>query len=89
MYQQDDRDIRAERAKQKLGAVCKTCHAAEHVCLVELLQPEQWLAIDEFAGENNSLYGSIRLTTRQTFQFHGVLKPNIKLMHQTLNSIGY
>ncbi|MGF1805437.1 assimilatory sulfite reductase (NADPH) hemoprotein subunit, partial [Aliivibrio sifiae] len=33
-------------------------------------------------------YGSLRLTTRQTFQFHGVLKPNIKLMHQTLNSIG-
>jgi sulfite reductase (NADPH) hemoprotein beta-component len=34
------------------------------------------------------LYGSIRLTTRQTFQFHGVLKPDIKLMHQTLNQIG-
>ena len=34
------------------------------------------------------MYGSIRLTTRQTFQFHGVLKPNIKLMHQTLDRIG-
>ena len=45
------------------------------------------MAIDQFA-EEKSLYGSIRLTTRQTFQFHGVLKPNIKLMHQTLNQVG-
>jgi sulfite reductase (NADPH) hemoprotein beta-component len=34
------------------------------------------------------MYGSIRLTTRQTFQFHGVLKPNMKLMHQTLHKAG-
>ncbi|MEM7679208.1 MAG: NADPH-dependent assimilatory sulfite reductase hemoprotein subunit, partial [Myxococcota bacterium] len=34
------------------------------------------------------MYGSIRLTTRQTFQFHGVLKPHIKDMHQVLNSTG-
>jgi sulfite reductase (NADPH) hemoprotein beta-component len=34
------------------------------------------------------LYGSIRLTTRQTFQFHGVLKPDVKSMHQMLNQIG-
>ena len=52
-----------------------------------IIKPKQWLAIDKFAGEH-SLYGSIRLTTRQTFQFHGVLKPDIKLMHQTLNRIG-
>lgn len=39
-------------------------------------------------AEEHSLYGSIRLTTRQTFQFHGVLKRDIKLMHQTLNSTG-
>jgi sulfite reductase (NADPH) hemoprotein beta-component len=52
-----------------------------------IIKPEQWLAIDKFADDYTS-YGSIRLTTRQTFQFHGVLKPNIKLMHQTLNKIG-
>jgi len=52
-----------------------------------IITPAQWLAIDKFADDYTS-YGSIRLTTRQTFQFHGVLKPNIKLMHQTLNSIG-
>lgn len=52
-----------------------------------MITPKQWLAIDKFADEHTS-YGSIRLTTRQTFQFHGVLKPDIKLMHQTLNKIG-
>ncbi len=85
MYQQDDRDIRAERAKQKLEPLQNVMLRARMPGGV--ITPKQWLAIDKFADEHTS-YGSIRLTTRQTFQFHGVLKPNIKLMHQTLNSIG-
>lgn len=85
MYQQDDRDIRAERAKQKLEPLHNVMLRARMPG--GIITPTQWLAIDKFA-EESSLYGSIRLTTRQTFQFHGVLKPNIKLMHQTLSSIG-
>ncbi|UTV27486.1 assimilatory sulfite reductase (NADPH) hemoprotein subunit [Photobacterium atrarenae] len=85
MYQQDDRDIRNERAKQKLEPLHNVMLRARMPGGV--ITPTQWLAIDKFAADH-SLYGSIRLTTRQTFQFHGVLKPNIKLMHQTLNSIG-
>ena len=85
MYQQDDRDIRAERAKQKLEPLHNVMLRARMPGGV--ITPTQWLAIDKFA-EAHTLYGSIRLTTRQTFQFHGVLKPNIKLMHQTLNQIG-
>lgn len=85
MYQQDDRDIRAERAKQKLEPLHNVMLRARMPG--GIITPTQWLAIDKFAEENTS-YGSLRLTTRQTFQFHGVLKPNIKLMHQTLNSIG-
>ena len=85
MYQQDDRDIRAERAKQKLEPLQNVMLRARMPGGV--ITPKQWLAIDKFADEHTS-YGSIRLTTRQTFQFHGVLKPNIKLMHQILNSIG-
>lgn len=85
MYQQDDRDIRAERAKQKLEPLHNVMLRARMPG--GIISPKQWLAIDKFADESTS-YGSIRLTTRQTFQFHGVLKPNIKLMHQTLNSIG-
>ncbi|MDP5030195.1 MAG: assimilatory sulfite reductase (NADPH) hemoprotein subunit [Paraglaciecola sp.] len=85
MYQQDDRDIRAERAKQKLEPLQNVMLRAR--LPGGIITPTQWLAIDKFAQEQ-TLYGSIRLTTRQTFQFHGVLKPHIKLMHQTLNKVG-
>lgn len=85
MYQQDDRDIRAERAEQKLEPLHNVMLRARMPG--GIIKPEQWLAIDKFASEK-TLYGSIRLTTRQTFQFHGVFKPNIKPMHQMLNSIG-
>ncbi|QIZ78738.1 assimilatory sulfite reductase (NADPH) hemoprotein subunit [Ferrimonas lipolytica] len=85
MYQQDDRDIRAERAEQKLEPL--------HTVMLRarlpggVISPTQWLAIDDFAGSTTHA-GSIRLTTRQTFQFHGVLKRDIKSMHQMLNRIG-
>lgn len=85
MYQQDDRDFRAERIKQKLEPLHNVMLRARMPGGV--ITPKQWLAIDKFAEEHTT-YGSLRLTTRQTFQFHGVLKPNIKLMHQTLNKIG-
>lgn len=85
MYQQDDRDIRAERAQQKLEPLHNVMLRARMPG--GIITPSQWLAIDAFARDH-TLYGSIRLTTRQTFQFHGVLKPNIKLMHQTLNQYG-
>ena len=85
MYQQDDRDIRAERAQQKLEPLHNVMLRARMPG--GIITPTQWLAIDAFARDH-TLYGSIRLTTRQTFQFHGVLKPNIKLMHQTLNQYG-
>jgi sulfite reductase (NADPH) hemoprotein beta-component len=48
---------------------------------------KQWQAIDKFAAEN-TIYGSIRLTNRQTFQFHGILKKNVKPVHQMLHSVG-
>jgi sulfite reductase (NADPH) hemoprotein beta-component len=85
MYQQDDRDIRAERSKQKLEPLHNVMLRARLPGGV--ITPEQWLVIDKFATEK-TMYGSIRLTTRQTFQFHGVLKPNVKPMHQLLNSTG-
>lgn len=85
MYQQDDRDIRAERAEQKLEprqAMMLRCRLPGGV-----MTPTQWLGIDKFAQES-TLYGSIRITNRQTFQFHGVLKPNVKPVHQLLNKLG-
>lgn len=85
MYQQDDRDIRAERQKQKLEPLHNVMLRAR--LPGGIIKPEQWLAVDKFSEEYTS-YGSIRLTNRQTFQYHGVLKPNIKKMHQTLHSVG-
>ncbi|QKJ88436.1 assimilatory sulfite reductase (NADPH) hemoprotein subunit [Paramixta manurensis] len=85
MYQQDDRDIRAERAEQKL----EPRHAMMLRCRLPggIITPKQWLAIDKFAADN-TLYGSIRLTNRQTFQFHGILKKNVKPAHQMLHEVG-
>lgn len=85
MYQQDDRDIRNERTAQKLEPLHNVMLRAR--LPGGIIKPEQWLTIDKFAADH-TMYGSIRLTTRQTFQFHGVLKRDIKLMHQTLNKTG-
>lgn len=85
MYQQDDRDLRAERKEEKLEPLLNVmlrCRLPGGI-----ITPTQWLGIDKFATEE-TLYGSIRLTTRQTFQFHGVLKPKIKSMHQLLHRLG-
>jgi sulfite reductase (NADPH) hemoprotein beta-component len=85
MYQQDDRDIRAERAVQKL----EPRHAMMLRCRLPggIITPTQWLAIDKFATDK-TIYGSIRLTNRQTFQFHGILKKNVKPTHQMLHDVG-
>lgn len=85
MYQQDDRDLRMERLNQKLEPLINMmlrCRLPGGV-----MTAKQWMNIDEFA-EKNTLYGSIRLTTRQTFQLHGLLKPKLKSIHRILNKIG-
>ena len=85
MYAQDDRDIRADLIARKLEPrknVMLRCRLPGGV-----MTPKQWLGIDKFATENTD-YGSIRLTNRQTFQFHGVLKEDIKPMHQWLHHLG-
>ncbi|KLN45907.1 sulfite reductase subunit beta [Providencia rettgeri] len=85
MYQQDDRDIRAERAEQKF----EPRHAMMLRCRLPggIITPKQWLDIDKFASEH-TLYGSVRITNRQTFQFHGILKGDVKPAHQMLSHVG-
>lgn len=85
MYQQDDRDVRVERMNQKLEPLINMmlrCRLPGGV-----ITTKQWLDIDKFS-EENTLYGTIRLTTRQTFQLHGLLKPQLKNIHYILNKIG-
>ena len=73
-YMQDDRDLRNERQKQKLEPAYQfmlRVRAAGGV-----VTPEQWLMMDRVAQKYAN--GTIRLTTRQSFQLHGVLKWNMK-----------
>ena len=84
MYEQDDRDIRAERVAQKLEPLKNVMMRLR--LPGGIISPKQWLGIDVFASEH-SLYGSIRLTNRQTLQLHGVFKQDIKAMHQWLHQL--
>lgn len=74
MYLQDDRDRREERAAKKLERL--------YSFMIRLrltsgfITPEQWVALHHVAGDNAT--GTIKITTRQTIQLHGVLKPNVK-----------
>lgn len=85
MYQQDDRDIRRERVEAKLEpryAMMLRCRLPGGI-----ITPAQWLRIDRYASEQ-TLYGSIRITNRQTFQFHGILKRDVKPAQKMLNAVG-
>ena len=80
-YQQDDRDQRRDRKKQGLD------RAWQFMVRTKFpggrLTAEQYLLADELASTvaNNT----IRLTTRQDFQFHGVGKTNLKALIRGLN----
>jgi sulfite reductase (NADPH) hemoprotein beta-component len=74
IYQQDDRDIRSERKRQKLEAAYSFMIRAR--IPGGLLTTSQWLGLDRIAtGHANR---TIRLTTRQAIQYHGVIKRNLK-----------
>ena len=81
-YQQDDRDVREERRQQKLEPLWR------YMVRVRLpggvATPAQWLALDAIAREKAN--GSLRLTTRQTFQFHGIGKGDLKPSMQAMNA---
>lgn len=73
-YQQDDRDIRAGRRKHKLEKA--------YTFMIRIRVPggvatsHQWLETDRLATQFAN--GTIKLTTRQAFQFHGIIKTNLK-----------
>jgi sulfite reductase (NADPH) hemoprotein beta-component len=81
MYQQDDRDLREERALQKLERL--------YSFMIRLrlpggfLKPEQWIATDEIAGAYST--GVIKITSRQTLQLHGLIKSKLRPTIQSFN----
>src|ERR1051325_11191319 len=74
MYLQDDRDLRGERTRKKMEK------AFAFMLRVRIsggvLTTAQWRALDRVAR----VYGNstMRATTRQTIQLHGVIKSNLK-----------
>lgn len=80
-YMQDDRDIRDERKDQGLEPAYSfmiRCRMPGGVC-----KPEQWLAMDKISDEHGN--STFKLTTRQTFQFHGIVKKHLKPAMQAIN----
>ena len=74
VYQQDDRDLRDERRRQKLEPAY--CFMVRVRLPGGVCTPAQWIKLDKLART----YGgeTLRLTTRQTFQFHWILKHDLK-----------
>ena len=81
IYQQDDRDLRAERGRKRMEP------AYSFMARLRIpggrVTPAQWLQLGEIARERGN--GTIRLTTRQTIQFHGIIKGNLKAAIAAVN----
>ncbi len=81
-YQQDNRDIRDERRKQKLEP--------DYSFMIRtrtpggVVSPAQWLKLDAIA--TTYAERGLRITTRQAFQFHGVIKTRLKPTMQAINA---
>ena len=82
-YQQDDRDLRQALLKEKKEPA--------HSLMVRIkvpggkVLPEQYLAYEKLADDYAN--GTLRVTTRQGFQFHGVLKQNAKTVIRGVNKV--
>ena len=81
IYVQDDRDLRAERGRKKMEKAF--IFMARMRVPGGVLTPAQWLSAEKIARERGN--GTLRLTTRQTIQFHGIIKSNLRLAIQALN----
>ena len=81
-YQQDDRDIRDERRQAKLEP--------DYSFMIRtrtpggVVTPAQWLGLDAIA--TTYAERGLRITTRQAFQFHGVIKGKLKPTMQAINA---
>ncbi len=79
-YQQDDRDARKTRDPDGEKAYQFMIRVA---LPAGLLSAEQYLAFDDLAGTHAN--GTLRITTRQGLQFHGVLKDGLKASIAAIN----
>jgi sulfite reductase (ferredoxin) len=83
-YQQDDRDQRVPRKKQHLDKAWMFMVRSK--LPGGALSAEQYLAHDRIAGDLGN--GTLRITTRQGFQLHGVLKGELQECIRRINESG-
>lgn len=83
-YLQDNRDRRTEREKKKLE------WAFSYMIRLRIpggdITADQWIALQESCNRYGS--GTIKITTRQTIQFHGVVKSRMKPTMKTFDHMG-
>jgi sulfite reductase (NADPH) hemoprotein beta-component len=80
-YMQDDRDLRDERKSQGLEPAYSfmiRCRLPGGVAT-----PSQWLQMDAISSNHGN--ETMKLTTRQTFQFHGIIKTKLRSAMQSIN----
>ncbi len=75
-YQQDDRDLRQGRDRHWMFMIRGRLPGGK-------MTADQYLAIDKIADRYAD--GTLRVTTRQAFQLHGVIKENLKQTMQDIN----
>ncbi len=82
-YQQSDRDQRRERR----GSDAEPAYQFMVRCKIPggAVTAEQYLVLDELADRYGN--GTLRVTTRQGNQFHGVLKGDLKATIRTVNDV--
>jgi sulfite reductase (NADPH) hemoprotein beta-component len=83
IYMQDDRDLRD--ARKAAGLEPFYIFMARVRLPGGITYPNQWLALDKLADQRGN--GTIKLTTRATFQLHGIVKHNLKPSIRAMNSV--
>ena len=81
IYPQDDRDLRNQlrkEGKEKAYSFMARVRVPGGVCT-----PAQWLAMDALSDSHAN--GTLKITNRQAFQFHGVIKTKLKAAIRGIN----
>ncbi|HMD60463.1 MAG TPA: sulfite reductase, partial [Opitutaceae bacterium] len=82
IYAQDDRDQRSQRRKEG--------REKAHIFMARIRVPGgvcttgQWLAMDAIADAYGN--GTLKITNRQAFQLHGVIKRNLRSAIREVNA---
>ena len=77
IYQQDDRDLRKAQKKYMMMIRGRIPGG--------VMSTQQWCVFDDLASQHGN--NTLRITTRQSIQFHGVIKSHLRPLIQQINVI--